>query len=84
MCVLSHSIVSDFLQPHGLKPARLPCPWNIPGKNTGMDCYFFPSGDLLKPGIKPISPALAGRFFTTEPSVKSFTAGYSRILEDFH
>ena len=28
----------------------------------------FPSpGDLPDPGIKPISPALAGRFFTTKP-----------------
>ena len=28
----------------------------------------FPSpGDLPNPGIKPPSPALAGRFFTTEP-----------------
>ena len=31
----------------------------------------FPSpGDLPYPGIKPASPALAGRFFTTEPSGK--------------
>ena len=77
MSVLSHSVVSDFLQPHGLKLARFPCPWNFPGKNTGMDCHFFPPGDLLKPGIKPMSPALAGRFFTTEPPVNSFTPGYS-------
>ena len=27
-----------------------------------------PSGDLPDPGIKPVSPALAGGFFTTEPS----------------
>ena len=28
----------------------------------------FPSpGDLPDPGIEPVSPALAGRFFTTEP-----------------
>jgi len=28
----------------------------------------FPSpGHLLNPGIKPASPALVGRFFTTEP-----------------
>ena len=27
---------------------------------------FPPPGDL-NPGIKPTSPALAGRFFTTEP-----------------
>ena len=30
--------------------------------------WLFPSpGNLANPGIKPASPALAGRFFTTEP-----------------
>ena len=29
------------------------------------------SGDLLNPGIKPTSPALAGRFFITEPPGKA-------------
>ena len=34
----------------------------------------FPSpGDLSNPLIKPVSPALAGRFFTTEPPGKSKT-----------
>ena len=28
---------------------------------------FLPPGDLPDPGIKPTSPALAGRFFITEP-----------------
>jgi len=28
---------------------------------------FPPPGDLPDPGIKPTSPALTGRFFTTEP-----------------
>ena len=33
----------------------------------------FPSpGDLSNPGIKPASPALADRFFTTEPPVATF------------
>ena len=31
-----------------------------------------PPGDLPNPGTKPMSPALAGRFFTTEPSGKHF------------
>jgi len=31
---------------------------------------FPSSGDLPRPGIKPVSPALAGRFFTTEPPEK--------------
>ena len=31
----------------------------------------FPSaGDLPDPGIEPVSPALIGRFFTTEPPGK--------------
>ena len=31
----------------------------------------FPSpGDLPNPGIEPVSPALAGGFFTTEPPGK--------------
>ena len=34
---------------------------------------LFPSpGHLPDPGIKPASPALAGRFFTTEPPGKPF------------
>ena len=23
------------------KPTRLPCPWDSPGKNTGVDCHFL-------------------------------------------
>ena len=32
---------------------------------------FPPPGGLLDPGIKPVSPALAGRFLTIEPPGKS-------------
>ena len=31
---------------------------------------FPPPGDLSDPGIEPVSPALAGGFFNTEPSGK--------------
>ena len=31
---------------------------------------FPPPGDLPNPGIEPVSPALAGRFFITEPAGK--------------
>jgi len=30
---------------------------------SGLPC--LPSGDLLSPGTEPMSPALAGEFFTT-------------------
>ena len=43
LCVLC-SLVSDSLPPHGLQPARLLCPLNFPGKNTGVGCYFLIQG----------------------------------------
>ena len=36
---VSCSIVSDFLWPQGLWPSRPLCPWNSPGKNTGVGCH---------------------------------------------
>ena len=27
--------------PHRRQPTRLPCPWDSPGKNTGVCCYFL-------------------------------------------
>ena len=32
---------------------RFLCPWDFPGKNTGVGCHFLPD-----PGIEPRSPAL--------------------------
>ena len=57
--------MSDALRPHGLQPARLLCPWDSPDKNTGVGCRALLQGDLSDPGIEPMSPALAGGFFTT-------------------
>ena len=72
------SCVQLFCDPHGLWPTRLLCPWNTAGKNTGVGCHALP-GDLPDPGIKPVSPmspALVGRFFTTEPPRKPRPFGY--------
>ena len=35
----SCSVVSDSSRPHGLQPARLLCPWDFPGKSTGVGCH---------------------------------------------
>ena len=34
----SRSVVSNSSRPHGLQPTRLLCPWDFPGKNTGVEC----------------------------------------------
>ena len=31
--------MSDSQRPHGLKPTRLPHPWDFPGKSTGVGCH---------------------------------------------
>ena len=41
MGMLSCSVVSDSLKPHGLQPARLLCPWDSPGKNNGVGFHFL-------------------------------------------
>ena len=38
------SVVSISLQPPGLLPARLLCPWDSPGKNTKVDSHSFSKG----------------------------------------
>ena len=44
-------------------------------QERGSGLPFPPPGDLLNPGIKPGSPAWAGRFFTTEPTGKPKQVG---------
>ena len=39
VCVLSHSVLSDSLWPHGLYTPKLLCPWNSPGKNTRVGSH---------------------------------------------
>ena len=31
--------MSDSVWPHRQQPTRLPCPWDSPGKNTGVGCH---------------------------------------------
>ena len=55
--------------PHGLSPTRLLCPWDDPGKKTGVGCHFLLWGIFLTQRsnlASLVAPALAGRFFTTE------------------
>ena len=42
--MLSLSVVSDTLRPHGLEPSRLLCAWNSPGENTGVGSHFLLQG----------------------------------------
>ena len=62
----SHSVVSDICDSMNYSPPG-PLSMGFPRQEYWRGLPFLPPGDLLYPEIKPASPALAGRFFTTEP-----------------
>ena len=57
LCTLNHSAVSNSAT-HGLQPARLLCPWNLLGKNTGVGCHFCLQGIFPTQGSNPCLPCL--------------------------
>ena len=61
-----HACVHDSLRPHRPSPARLLCPWDSPGKNTGVGCHALLQGILPTQGQSRwlLPSALADGFFT--------------------
>ena len=69
VCVLSLSVVSDSLQPHGACQAPLSMRFSRREYWSGLPCPL--PGDLPDLWVKSMSPALAGQLFTAKPSGKS-------------
>ena len=44
------SFVQLLCNPPGLQPSRLLCPWDFPGKTTGVGCHFLLQGIFLNQG----------------------------------
>ena len=68
LCMLSHLSHVHSVWPYGLQPTRLLCPWDFPGKNTGVGCHALFHGIFLAQGSNPCLlylPALSGKFCTT-------------------
>ena len=53
MLGLRCSVISDSLWPHGLYSTRLLCPWNSPGRNTGVGCHVLLEGIFPTQGSNP-------------------------------
>ena len=77
--VLSHSIMSESLQPLGLEPTRLLCPWGFSRQEywSGLPC--LPPGDLPNPGIESRSPALQVDSLPTEAAGKPKNTGVGSL-----
>ena len=69
--LFSLSVMSDCVTPWTV--ARwVPLTMGFPRQESWRGLPFPSPGDLPDPGIEPASPALAGRFFTTQPPGKPF------------
>ena len=75
-CIIS--VISDSLQPYGptlqTVDARFLCPWDSPGKNTGVGCHFLLQGIFPIQGSNScllMSSALWGGFLTTRANWKA-------------
>ena len=64
MCVCEVTSCQIHSDPKDCSPPSLHCPWDSPGKNTGVGCHEIKSVSLM-------SPALAGEFFTTSTTWKT-------------
>ena len=83
VCVCVCAVMSVSLRPHGLLayPATLSMEFSRQEYWGGLP---FPApGNLPDPGIKSASPALAGRFFTTEAPGKPIINSHGSIFINF-
>jgi len=68
-CMHMCSVMSNSLQPHGMQPTRLLCPWGLPGKNAGWGNHPLPqSGRMTWVNSKP-SPTHLVHGFNTPTTV---------------
>ena len=49
VCMCLVTAMSDSLRPHGLQPAKLPCPWRFSRQEYWLSCP--PPVDLFNPGL---------------------------------
>ena len=63
-CMLSCSVMSAFVIPWTVAH-KAPLSTRVFQQEYWSSLSFPPAGDHPNPGIKSMSPALAGRFFTT-------------------
>ena len=73
MGCVHHSVVSDPLQTPWTVAKQAPLSMRFLRQEYWSGLPLLPPGDLPDPGMEPmslVSPAMAGRFFTTEPPEK--------------
>ena len=81
VCLLSSSVVSNSLWPHGLQPTRLLCPWDFPRNNTGVGTNSSSRGSSWPRDWTCTSEvsSIADKFFTTSTTWERHAYILSRL-----
>ena len=75
--------MSDSVRPHRRKPTRFPRPWDSPGKNTGVGCYFLLQCMKVKGEreVAQLCPALSDPMDCSLPGSSVHGLFQARVLE---
>ena len=75
--------MSDSVWPHRRKPTRLPCPWDSPGSNTGVGCYFLLQCMKVKSEreVVQLCPTLSNPMDYSPPGSSIHGIFQARVLE---
>ena len=75
--------MSDSVGPQRWQPTKLPCPWNSPGKNTGVACHFLLQCMKVKSEseVTQLCPTLSDPMECSPPGSSVHGILQARILE---
>ena len=76
----SCSVASNSLRPYGWQPAMLLCPWNSPGKNTGVGCHSLLQGIFPTQESNPGLPHCEQTLYRLSPGQYSKSSTESASL----
>ena len=73
----------DSVRPHRWQPTSLPCPWDSPGKNTGVGCHFLLQCMKMKSEseVSQSCPALSDPMDCNLPGSSVHGIFQARVLE---
>ena len=75
--------MSDSVRPHRRQPTRLLCPWDSPGKNTGVGCHFLLQCMKVKreSEVAQLCPTLSNPMDCSLPGSSAHGIFQARVLE---
>ena len=75
--------MSNSVRPHRWQPNRLPCPWDSPGKNTGVGCHFLLQcmKVRIESEVAHLCPTLSNLMDCSSPGSSIHGVFQARVLE---